>query len=396
METLQAIRSYSRALAPREQKTAIRRHACLLFAAVSALLMPGAVPAATGADAPERRLLYVAEPGIRDYLEYGGHGILVYDIDQGHKFIKRIPTAGVDEKGKPNNVKGVCASAATKRIYVTTTKTMTCLDLLTEKVLWEKPYEGGCDRMAISPDGKTIYLPSFEKDHWHVVEALSGNVIAKIEPKSGSHNTVYGFDGSEAYLAGLKSPLLTVADTRTHTVARTVGPFSASIRPFTVNSSKTLCFVNINELLGFEVGDLVSGKKLHRVEVQGFQKGPTKRHGCPSHGIGLTPDEKEIWLTDAFNSRLHIFDATVMPPKQVMDIKLKDQPGWVTFTIKGDLGYPSTCDVIDTKTHKIIGSLKDEMGNDVQSEKLLEIDFKGDQPIRTGDQFGFGRNTAAR
>ncbi len=61
--------------------------------------------------------------------------------------------------------------------------------------------------------------------------------------------------------------------------------------------------MNVNELLGFEVGDLASGRKLHRVEVKGFKKGPTKRHGCPSHGIGLTPDEKELWLTDAFNSR---------------------------------------------------------------------------------------------
>ncbi len=75
--------------------------------------------------------------------------------------------------------------------------------------------------------------------------------------------------------------------------------------------------MNVNELLGFEVGDLVSGRKLHRVEVAGFKKGPTKRHGCPSHGIGLTPDEKELWLTDSFNTRLHIFDATVMPPQQV-------------------------------------------------------------------------------
>ena len=27
----------------------------------------------------------------------------------------------------------------------------------------------------------------------------------------------------------------------------------------------------------------------------------------------------------------------------------------------------------------------------MQSEKLLEIDFKGDEPIRAGDQFGLGR-----
>src|SRR3954462_5896694 len=90
-------------------------------------------------DAAEQRFLYVAEPGIRDYLEYGGHGIIVFDIDQGHKFLKRIPLAGIDQNTKkPLNVKGLAANAATRRLYVTTTKTLTALDLVSEKILWEK------------------------------------------------------------------------------------------------------------------------------------------------------------------------------------------------------------------------------------------------------------------
>jgi hypothetical protein len=56
----------------------------------------------------------VATPGIRNYLEYGGHGLLVFDVDDGHRFLRRIPTAGLDGRGRPDNVKGVCASAATK------------------------------------------------------------------------------------------------------------------------------------------------------------------------------------------------------------------------------------------------------------------------------------------
>src|SRR5258708_3649746 len=90
--------------------------------------------------ARDQRFLYVAEPGIRDYLEYGGHGVLVFDIDHGHRFVRRIASAGVDEKGKPLNVKGICASAVTKRLYVSTTRTLTCMDLVTDKILWEKPY----------------------------------------------------------------------------------------------------------------------------------------------------------------------------------------------------------------------------------------------------------------
>src|SRR5213075_1090096 len=73
--------------------------------------------AAAETDAAEtQRLLYAGAPGIRDYLEYGGHGILVFDISDGHRFIKRIPFGGVDERGKPLNVKGIAASAATKRL----------------------------------------------------------------------------------------------------------------------------------------------------------------------------------------------------------------------------------------------------------------------------------------
>lgn len=344
----------------------------------------------------ERRLLYVATPGIRNYLEYGGHGLLVFDIDDGHRLIKRIPTSGFDKQGKPLNVKGIVACARTGRVYITTTETIQCLDLTTEKILWEKAYEGGTDRMAIAPDGKFIYVPSFEKDHWHVVDAMTGEVIKKLVPQSGAHNTVIGLDGKWAYLAGLKSPLLSVSDTSKHEITKTVGPFSNSIRPFTVNGAQTLLYVNVNDLIGFEIGDIRTGKKLYRVEVEGVQKGPVKRHGCPSHGVALTPDEKEVWVADAFNQRLHIFDNTVMPPKQVASLAVRDQPGWITFSLDGKFAYPSTGEVFDVKTRKIVATLKDEKGGEVHSEKLLEIDFKDGKPLRTGDQFGLGRMLKAR
>jgi hypothetical protein len=116
-----------------------------------------------------------------------------------------------------------------------------------------------------------------------------------------------------------------------------------------------------------------------------------KRHGCPSHGIGLTPDEKELWICDAANSRMHIFDATVMPPKQVASIKVREQPGWITFSLDGKFAYPSTGDVIDLKARKILAGLTDENGGAVHSEKMVEVHFRGREPSRTGDQFGIGR-----
>jgi hypothetical protein len=361
-----------------------------VFIVTTITLFLPARPAFAEVEKPSR-LLYVAVPGVRNLLEYGGHGLLVFDIEQNHRFVKRIPTAGLDETSKPLNVKGICVSVPLKRIFLTTPRNMSAMDIVSEKVLWEKSYPGGCDRMSISPDGKIIYIPSFEADHWHVVSAESGEILETITPKSKAHNTVFGPDGKHVYLAGLGSPILSIADTDGHKVTATVGPFSSNVRPFTINGSQTLCFVNVNGLLGFEVGDIRSGRKLHRVEVNGFKTGPVKYHGCPSHGVGLTPDEKQLWVVDAHNQQLHVFDATTMPPKQVKSIPVRDQPGWVSFGIDGKYGYSSTGEVIEVATHKVLTHLTDEKGTAVQSEKMVEIQFSGNTPVRAGDQFGIGR-----
>jgi hypothetical protein len=341
-----------------------------------------------------QRFLYVASPGIRDDLKLGGHGVLVFDIDEKHRFVKRVRLdgSGIDEKGKVLNVKGICANAAARRLYVSTLKQLLCIDLLTDKVAWQKTFDLGCDRMSISPDGEVIYLPSLENEAWYVVDAKTGNEIKRLLLNSKSHNTVIGLDGTRAYLAGLGSPYLTVASVANHSL-KTVGPFSNFVRPFTINGAQTRVFANINSLLGFEIGDLTTGQVIGRVEVKGFPMGKPKRHGCPSHGIALTPDEREIWLCDSFNSRIHIFDATISPPKQGPSIALRDEPGWVTFSLDGTFAYPSTGEVVDTKSRKIIATLSDEDGRPVHSEKMMEIDFANGTPVDAGDQFGLGRMT---
>ena len=363
----------------------------VIFATIClAALATGGRHPATAASG-ERHLLYAAVPGIRNYVEYGGLGILVYDMDDGHRLLRRIPSFEVGPNQLPENVKGIAAHAGTGRLYVSTIRRVGAFDLATDKMVWNKTYEGGADRIALSPDGKILYVPSLEGPHWHAVDAMTGDVLAKVVTNSGAHNTIYGPDGSRVYLAGLKSPILALADPKTHQVVGGVGPFTSAIRPFTINASQTLAFVNVNGLLGFEVGDIKTGKMLHRVTVPGYDAGPVKRHGCPSHGVGLTPDEKELWLADGANSRLHIFDATVMPPKKVASIAVRDQPGWITFSLDGRYAYPSTGEVIDTKTREVVTILRDEKTGTVQSEKVVEVVFRDGKPALNGDQFGIGR-----
>lgn len=365
---------------------ACRRPLVWFFCLFLSTHVPHLLPAQTAA----KRYLYVATPGIRDYLGYGGHGVLVFDMNNNHRFVKRIPTHGLHPDGTPSNVKGIAVSIPLNSLFVSTIEGLQRIDLTTDKIVWEKTFEGGCDRMSISPDGKTMYLPSMEKDFWNVVNPATGDIISKIQVVKRAHNTLYGLSGKRVYMADIASPVLFVADPAKHQIVEKVGPFANFVRPFTVNGAETRVYVTVDSLLGFEVGDLETGKKLSHVVVEGWEMGPVRRHGNPSHGIGLTPDEKEIWLSDGHNMRMHIFSATP-PYQQLTTIPLQDMPGWVTFSLDGRYAYPSSGEVIDVKTRKVLLTLQDEHNNSVASEKMIEIQFNGNKVVRIGDQFGMGR-----
>src|SRR5262245_12776584 len=179
-----------------------------------------------GAGALERDLRYAAVPGRTNDIGFGGVGILVFDAARNFRFVKRIATWDYTAVEMPENVKGIAVSTSLGMIYVSTVKRLAAWDLLTEKKVWEQTYDGNCcDRMAISPDGRTMYVPSFEGPNWYVVDAKTGGLIKSVPtPASlGAHNTIWSVDGSKVFMAGLQSNTMSVADPKTHTVVQTVG-----------------------------------------------------------------------------------------------------------------------------------------------------------------------------
>lgn len=346
---------------------------------------------------PAQHYLYVAVPGVGNATEHGGIGVLVFDIDHGYKFVKRIATWTPAAGARAEGVRGIAAHAGTARLYISTNRRLAAFDLLTDKIAWEQTYDGKCcDRMAVTPDGKTLYVPATGGvAKWYVVKASDGSIITTIDKEGSAHNTFVSADGTRAYLEsqGRQTPMLSVVDTATNKVIKEVGPFGNMVRPFSINAAQTLVFANVNDLLGFEVADLRTGKVLHRVTVEGVPTENSPVHGMPSHGIALTQDETEVWLSDNTNHFMRVFDATVMPPKLKTSVKLRDEPGWITWSLDGKTAYPSTGDVIDVASKKVIAGLTDENGVAVESEKLLEISFSGGKPVAAADQFGTGKRS---
>lgn len=367
----------------------------VVIRAASAIALLAAIVGAVGVAAAQqtRRFLYVAVPGAGNEAEYRGVGILVFDIDNGHRFVKRIPTWPALQGQPPEMVRGIAAHAGSRRLFVSTVKRLAAFDLMTDKVLWEKTYDGGrcCDRVEVSPDGKIVFAPAFGAPRWHVVDAGTGALLGTIEVMGWPRQAVFSHDGAFAYLSAWESPMLSIVDVRARKVIREVGPFSSFVCPFTINGRGSQVYANVDGLVGFEVGDLQTGLILDRVVVEGYQMDMAEKFECPSHGIALTPDERELWLADGVDNRLHVFDATTYPPVASTSVEVRAQPRWISFGIDGRYAYPSSGDVIDRETRKVVATLEDERKMFVHSERMLEIQFAGGDPIRAGSQTALGQ-----
>lgn len=373
-----------------------------------------------------------ATAGVVQRYEYvfPDQAIYVYDEDNDFALVKQISLPQV------RGIRGVAVSPGDAMLYISYggdggvngNGSLLKYDLLNNTVVWTKDYPTGIDSMAISPDGKKLYMPigeltvdgiirrvvrrlfgdlaGLEEDHWTVIDTTTGHVIGGIAGGPGPHNTVMSLDGARVYLGSRFYRYLLVADTATNLIIRKIGPLKDTVRPFTINGTESLAFTTATQFLGFQVSDIATGRVLYTVDGFGrkFPYDPgTFPASAPSHGISLSPDEREIYVIDSPNSHVHVFDVSGLPaapPRQIADIALRSmsgkeegcpydcmKTGWVQhsqdgrFVFVGDSG-----DVIDTASRRIVANLA-ALRN---TKKHLEINWVNGMPISTSTRSGVG------
>ena len=334
-----------------------------------------------------KRYLYLSTPdGAQEEGRSPYNGILVFDIDNGHKLVKRIEVPIFEE-----GLRGFAGSLKTHSAYYSTTNhRLGAFDLETEKVVWEKTYDAGCDRSSITMDGKKIYVPtgwwySGDDSGFLIVNGENGELIRRIHVGPQAHNSIVSLDGKRAYL-GTRT-MLTVFDTATDRIIRQIKDVGErGIFPYTINSGQSIAYVCLGNHVGFDVVDLEKGKALHRV-FAGDKPIPHR-----THGAALTPDEKELWISDQEGRKLFIFDATQMPPTPKGHVELSQGGhGWVAFSLDGRYAWSHTPDVFDVKTKKVVATLRDEDGTPVSGSKYFEVHFRDGKVVAMGNEFGLGR-----
>ena len=300
----------------------------------------------------------------------------------------------------PEQVSGVAASPVTNLIYVAARGRLGAIDMGTDKMVWSVTLDGKCcERPQVTPDGKIVVVGGDLQDYWYEVDARTGKLIGKLEaPESpNSHNLNLSADGKTAFMSP-NNKVMTISDVKSRKVIKTIR-FPDNVRVFVLNKDSTRIYANNNNFLGFLIADVATGKVIKTVEVTSVDwrskwnanPRPHIPHGCPSHGIALTPDEKEIWLADGIFKKIHIFSNTD-DPKEIDTIDTPAGTYWMTFGLDGKYAYASSGDIIEVKTHKIVGQMQDEYGHTMYSEKLLDITFDNGHAQRVSNQFanGFG------
>ena len=329
------------------------------------------------------------------------------DVFAAHPPFRRVEHIRVPEL---HSLRGVAVSPSSGMLYASVggnggssgTGLLVAYDLLRNRVVWERAFPTGTDSLAVTPDGKTLFVPEGERtmdDIWYVVAARTGEVTHEIRAAPGPHNTIVSPDGARVYLGPRNSRFLVVASTTTDRVLRRVGPLKGGVRPFTIDAARGLAYTTATGFLGFQVSSLRTGRLLYTVPIR-FPWHTSL--GTPSHGISITPNGRTVAVIDVPNSYVHVFDVSgvpARPPRLVANVRLthsmkgKESPcggdcgraGWLQDSLDGRyLWVADDGDVVSTRTNRVVAFVP-ALSN---SRYLFELDWRGARPARTSTRSG--------
>ena len=241
-------------------------------------------------------------------------------------------------KGVPIN-HGAAAAPDGSRFYFSSEaeQTLHVVDGKSLAVTKKIPLTGRPNNISISKDGRRVYVGIVSAPGAvDVIDTTTLEKVKSIPTKGGIHNVYVTPDGTHVVAGSIAGRVMTVIDQKTEEPVWTL--FSEGVRPiaFETNAdgSTKRAFVQISELHGFAVVDWAARKEVQRVQLpndvpaEKVDKGPF--NGSPSHGLGVAPDGKTLWVTSRPNAKVYAYSLPDLTLLGSLDVG--GRPDWVTFT----------------------------------------------------------------
>lgn len=273
---------------------------------------------------------------------------------------------------------GVNFSPDGSRVYISNESedALNVVDQKTGKTLKKVPLTGHPNNITVTKDGGRVFICIVDKPGaLDVVDTKTLTRTNSIPMKAPMHNPYITPDGKYVVAGSVVGKFIVVVDAQTEKVAWQLD-LDKGVRPMAVEAapdgSTSRIFAELSDLNGFAVVDFKQRKEVGRVEIpKDLTKFPTANPGTPSHGIGVAPDGKTLWVNSAPANAVFIYslpDLKLMGhvPLPTTDVpgrpSLPTIPNWITFTPDNATAYISnsgdrSVSAIDMKSLKQIARI---------------------------------------
>ena len=252
------------------------------------------------------------------------------------------------------------------RIYISdeALSTLDVVDGKTLKVTKQIPLSGHPNNLAVSRDGRRVYIGIIQAPGGvDVVDTTSMQRVKTLPTKGTIHNAYVTPDGKYVVAGSIQGKTINVFDAATEQPAWTL-EMDRGIRPMTFatnpDGSTKWLFAQLSDFNGFAVVDFATHKEIKRISNPDLPPGrSTIPEGAdPSHGMAVTPDGKTLVVCSRLNNALYSY---ALPDLNVIGTVFLGGKGaaWVTLTPDGKRAYVSNAvtndvSVIDVPTMKEI------------------------------------------
>jgi len=264
---------------------------------------------------------------------------------------------------------GAAVAPDGSRFYITNEaeSTVDVADAKTLKVIKKIPLTNHPNNISVGKDGRRVYVAIVAgAGAVDVIDTASLTRVKSIRTEGGIHNTYVTPDGKFVVAGSIIGKRINVIDAVTEEIVWTM-PMEAGVRPmcFETNpdGSTKRVFVQLSDFHGFVTVDWATRQLVDRVklpEVPVNERHTEGLQGSPSHGIGIAPDGKTLWVNSKVNSYVYAYS---MPDlKFIAGVKVGDHPDWLTFTPDSKRIYvanagSNSVSAVDIDTHKEVARI---------------------------------------
>jgi YVTN family beta-propeller protein len=253
-------------------------------------------------------------------------------------------------------VHGLALTQDGRRLFTTSEidHTLVISDTETHRIIGTVKLPGKPNQCAVTPDGRYVTVPIRDGDSVAIVD-VNEQKIVKLLPIKEPHNSLNMGSNKYMFVTSMGSHEIDVIDLEKMDYSAHIA-VGGRPRPFVVSKDCRTMYVAVSDLHGFNIVDIPEQKVTQRVEMPSEHPGPPRPRefetpDTATHGLALTPDESELWVTSLLDDCIYIYD--LKAKKITGRLNTGDGPNWVVFSPDGKFGCVSNTDSDDVSIFSV-------------------------------------------